>query len=489
MIHYDITVKSKLFILFFCFWSSSVCLAERLPDLGDATEEEFPIAKENALGADIMRRVRSSDSFVSDPEVSQYLNDLGYKLVSNSADPTRQFEFFLVKDDAINAFALPGGYIGIYSGLILSSGNESELAGVIGHEVAHVQQRHIARMLSAQRKLGIASLAGLGLAILASRSGGQLAQAALATSQAAPLQAMLSFSRDHEREADRVGLGILTLAGFDVSSPIKFFDRLYRETRAYNAGAPGYLQTHPMTHERMADLESRLASLDPSSIENSLHYVFIKSRVSVISEDIEVASNKFDELAQRDNLLDQAAGRYGRTVALLSGNLEEINPQMKMLENDLRWLESHFGSDALVLSVLAESKLRLGLSSDALKAYNFALKLYPTRFSLIKGKALTLKALGDEVGLEQFLTDVFKNSAVVPDPSLYELRAGAYKKLGLSSEYHVDLSKLAYLKGNLDAAIRELQAARDADEGNYFLRSQIDTSLKDLLQEKSKIEK
>jgi predicted Zn-dependent protease len=100
-----------------------------------------------------------------------------------------------------------------------------------------------------------------------------------------------------------------------------------------------------------------------------------------------------------------------------------------------------------------------------------------------------LKALGDEVGLEQFLTDVFKNSAVVPDPSLYELRAGAYKKLGLSSEYHVDLSKLAYLKGNLDAAIRELQAARDADEGNYFLRSQIDTSLKDLLQEKSKIEK
>jgi predicted Zn-dependent protease len=489
MIHYDITVKSKLFILLFCFFSGSLSSAESLPDLGDVNEEEFPLVKENALGAEIMRKVRSSNSYVADPEVSQYLNDLGYKLVSNSADPGRQFEFFLVKSESINAFALPGGYIGIHSGLILSSGSESELAGVIGHEVAHVQQRHIARMLADRKKLGVTSLAGLGLAILASRSSGQLAQAAVATSQAAPLQAMLSFSREHEREADRVGLKILSLAGFDSSAPIHFFDRLYRENRVYNKGIPGYLQTHPMTSERMADLQARLASMEPGLVENSLHYLLIKSRVSAITEDEGVALKKFDELMRRDNFLDQVAARYGRAVALLSVIFEGDNSKRKILENDLRWLESHFGSDALVLCVLAESKVRLGLISEALEMYDYALKLYPTRLALIKGKALALKALGDEVSLEQFLTEVFKNSIVVSDSSLYELRAGAYKALGLSSKYHFDLSRVAYLNGNLDAAIRELQAARDTDGGDYFLRSQIDASLKDLVQEKSKIEK
>jgi predicted Zn-dependent protease len=138
---------------------------------------------------------------------------------------------------------------------------------------------------------------------------------------------------------------------------------------------------------------------------------------------------------------------------------------------------------------LAESKVRLGLISEALEMYDYALKLYPTRLALIKGKALALKASGDEVSLEQFLTEVFKNSIVVSDSSLYELRAGAYQALGLSSKYHFDLSRVAYLNGNLDAAIRELQAARDTDGGDYFLRSQIDASLKDLVQEKSKIEK
>jgi predicted Zn-dependent protease len=488
MIHYDITVKFKLFILFFCFWMGSSSSAEHLPELGDPTEEEFPLSKENALGADIMRRVRASGSFVSDPEVSQYLNDLGYKLVSNSIDPSRHFEFFLVKDDAINAFALPGGYIGIYSGLILSSGNESELAGVMGHEVAHVQQRHIARMLSAQRKLGITSLAGLGLAILASRSGGQLAQAAIATSQAAPLQAMLSFSREHEREADRVGFAVISLAGFDPSGLVRFFDRLYRDTRIYQSGVPGYFLTHPMTHERMADLEARLNSRELAPVDDSLHYLFIKSRVSVISKGAESSIEKFNELVRRDNFLDQAAGRYGRVVALLSSNRNDEKSR-EILESDLTWLGEHFPSDALVLSITAESKARSGNIGGALEEYEYALRLYPSRFSLIKGKALALKALGDESALEQFLTGVFKNILVEFDPSLYELRAGAYKALGLSSEYHIDLSRVARLKGNLDVAIRELQAAREADRGDYFLRSQIESSLKDLVGEKSKIEK
>jgi predicted Zn-dependent protease len=276
-------VKSKLFAFLICVVTPVLSFGQDLPDLGDVTEEEFPLAREKVLGNALMRKIRSSDSYVLDPEILQYLDDLGHKLVSRSSVPERNFEFFLINDNSINAFALPGGYVGVHSGLFLSSADESELAGVLGHEIAHIQQRHIARMLASQRKLGVASLAGLGLAILASRSSGQLAEAALATSQAAPLQAMLSFSRDHEREADRFGLGIMSSAGFDPVSAVTFFDRMYRATRVYQGVLPGYMQTHPMTNERMADLQARLASVEVERPESSLHYILIKERIRVIS--------------------------------------------------------------------------------------------------------------------------------------------------------------------------------------------------------------
>jgi predicted Zn-dependent protease len=275
-------VKLKLYLLIFpgFFWVA-FSSGQNLPDLGDVSTDDLSSAQESILGAEIMRRVRTANTFVSDSEISQYLADLGYKLVSMSSDPDQRFEFFLVNDSVINAFALPGGYVGIHSGLVLSSKTESELAGVIAHEVAHVQQRHVARMLTAQKKLGVASLAGLGLAILASRSSGQLAEAALVASQAAPMHAMLRFSRDHEREADRVGLGIIVAAGFDPYATVDFFNELYRETRIYQNDLPGYLRTHPMTYERIGDLKSRLNSFEKRKIPSSLHYLLIKAPVKL----------------------------------------------------------------------------------------------------------------------------------------------------------------------------------------------------------------
>lgn len=477
-------MRIKLFSVCATFLFATVASGDDLPDLGDVTVDELSRSSEIALGAQIMRRIRGANSYVSDPEVTQYLNDLGYKLVSSGTEPGVDFDFFLINDNAINAFALPGGHIGVHSGLFLSSGNESELAGVMSHEIAHVQQRHIVRMLAAQRKLGFASLAGLAVAILASRSNAQVAGAAVATSQAAPLQAMLGFSRDHEREADRIGITILSSAGFDPSSSVNFFDRLYRETRIYQGNLPGYLQTHPLTLDRMADLQARLVSLDPHPVANSLHYTLVKSRIYVLVEGAAESKERFDALAKRDEFIDQVAGRYGRAVSLLSLKVVSKD-QESVLARDVGWLLSRFPNDAMILALAAESKMSLGDLIGALGDYEFALKMYPSRLSLVRGKAIVLQKMGDAMEVEKFLNAALRNPSLARDRILYEFRAEAYRSMGYVMKFHFDLSMSAYLSGNLDGAINQLKIASDLDTGDFYFRSQLDSRLKDLLDEKS----
>jgi hypothetical protein len=188
-----------------------------LPDLGDSSQAAFSPAQERRVGEAIMRQVRAQGGYMQDPEVNDYLNELGYRLVNASFDAKQDFEFFAVPDAQINAFALPGGYIGVHTGLIVLAQNESELAAVLAHEISHVTQRHMARMIDNQKNSMLLSLAGLALAILASRAGGggQGVQAAIASTQALSIQNRLDFTRDNEYEADRIGFSRLVAAGFD----------------------------------------------------------------------------------------------------------------------------------------------------------------------------------------------------------------------------------------------------------------------------------
>ncbi|HVO90702.1 MAG TPA: M48 family metalloprotease, partial [Casimicrobiaceae bacterium] len=201
-----------------------------LPDLGDAVQSDFSPAQERKLGVTIVRELRASGGYMNDPEVNDYLNELGHRLLSVSKDARFDFEFFAVPDPQINAFALPGGFIGVHTGLILLAQSESELASVLAHEITHVTQHHIARAIAAQKDTMLMSLAGLALAILAARgggrSGGDAAGAAVATSQALTLQNQLNFTRENEYEADRIGFQRLNAAGFDTSAMATFMERL-----------------------------------------------------------------------------------------------------------------------------------------------------------------------------------------------------------------------------------------------------------------------
>src|SRR5690606_24835376 len=195
------------------------------------------------------------------------------------------FEFFAVRESSINAFALPGGFIGVHTGLIAVAENESELASVLAHEIGHVTQRHIARMLSQQRQASMMALAGMVLGALAARGSPDAAIGAMSLGDTLATRSMLSFSRDAEREADRIGLDMLREARFDVRAAPRFFERLQQANRYNEGNVPVYVRTHPVTGERMNDLQLRIQDLKPVPHRDAIDFHLVRARAIAIGND------------------------------------------------------------------------------------------------------------------------------------------------------------------------------------------------------------
>ncbi|MGH8757021.1 MAG: M48 family metalloprotease, partial [Burkholderiales bacterium] len=237
------------YLIALLFLLVSHALAEGLPELGEASQTSLSPLQERLLGESIMREIRADPSYLDDPPLTEYLNTLGYRLISSSDAPKTSLELFAIRDNEINAFALPGGFIGVTTGLILLAQSESELSSVLAHEIGHVTQHHIARIIAAQKWTLATSLASIAVAILAARSNAELSQAAIIGGQAAAVQNQLNFTREHELEADRIGFQTLNSAGFDVRAMPSFFERMQKANRFVEGSAPSYLRTHPLTFE------------------------------------------------------------------------------------------------------------------------------------------------------------------------------------------------------------------------------------------------
>ncbi|HYN54009.1 MAG TPA: M48 family metalloprotease, partial [Methylotenera sp.] len=246
--------------------------ANELPELGDASGMVLSALQETAIAEQILRDVAASDEVLHDPEITDYLQALGARLVSNGPDKQQKFNFFVVQDDSINAFAMPGGVIGVHTGLILAANSESELASVLGHEIGHVTQHHLARMLASQKYDTFKNIAGIALALLVARANPELASGALTTATAVGVQNQLDYTREHEREADRIGLQILDSGGFDVRAMPAFFTTLLRGTRFAEGNAPGFLRTHPLTTERIADVANRVDRMQYKQVPDSVEF-------------------------------------------------------------------------------------------------------------------------------------------------------------------------------------------------------------------------
>ncbi|MFN7834452.1 MAG: M48 family metallopeptidase, partial [Burkholderiaceae bacterium] len=293
--------------------------ASELPVLGDADASDLSPAMERRLGEVVMRDYRASGVVYDDREATEFLNRLGARIVAAMPNASGDFEFFLVKDNTLNAFALPGGYVGVHSGLIAAAQNESELASVLAHEIGHVTQRHIARMFGRQRQGNLLAMGAMALAVLAARSNPQASAGIAAAGTGLAAQQQLSFSRDAEREADRVGYQALLAGGFDSTAMVGFFTRLQQSTRQYENNAPVYLRTHPLTTERIADIQNRAVPPQRLPRSDNLEYQLLRAKMRVLGDEstqgLKDAVTFFEVDNQRWGFTSLAGRRYGQAIA------------------------------------------------------------------------------------------------------------------------------------------------------------------------------
>ena len=241
----------------------------RLPSLGDSSTQEFTVNLERRYGEQIMREIARDPDYLDDPVLLEYLQGLWQPLVAAArrggdvepdVDKSFAWDVFLVRERSVNAFALPGGWVGVHLGLISLTATGDELASVLAHELSHVSQRHIARSIVNAQRQSLVSVAGVLLAMVAAsrNASPDAVQAAVVGGQAAAIQGQLNFSREMEREADRIGFSVLRGAGFEVAGMAAMFEKLDSANRLNDSGSFPYLRTHPLTVERMAEARSRV---------------------------------------------------------------------------------------------------------------------------------------------------------------------------------------------------------------------------------------
>jgi predicted Zn-dependent protease len=456
-----------------------------LPSLGDANDEDLPPAVERRLGEQIMGEVRRDPSYLPDPDAAEYINRLGYQLVAVSPSRSLDFVFFVLRDPMMNAFALPGGFIGVHSGLVLAAQNESELAGVMAHEIGHVTQRHIARMIAKQKDSALISIGALLLAILASRSGasgsGDLTQAAILGGQAAAIQQQLNFSRDAEREADRVGFQILIDAGFDPRGLEGFFARLQSGTRIYEGTAPVYLRTHPLTIERIADMQNRTRDLRVRQRADSLDFQLVRARLRVLQETANQgwrdALEYFQGQLQNRTTTSETAAYYGAAVAALRLNLNDL-----AVENALAARRRTMAPSAMLDKIVSEARFAAartaGERSEALALAREAAARFPLSTVAVANYVELLNRAGEHNQAIAYLREqvaITRNQA-----SYFALLGRSYAALGKQSLHHQSVAEMYSLLGARVAALQQFELARLANDADYYTMSEIDARIREL---------
>jgi predicted Zn-dependent protease len=445
-------------------------LAQALPELGDVSATAITPADERRLGENIMREIRRDPSYLDDPEVADYANSLGSRLTARSDAVRQEFEFFVIQDPQINAFALPGGFIGINTGLLLAAQSESEVAGVVGHEVAHVTQRHIARMINQQGQSQLMSLAAMAVALLAARSNSQIGEAAVAFGQAGIVQSQLNFTRANEREADRVGLQLLEAAGFDPRGMASFFERLQRATRVYEGGAPSYLRTHPLTFERIADIQNRIEHLPYRQVPDSLDFQLIRAKLRAETGTPRDAVAFFETSFSERKFLSETASRYGLVASLIrTRDFARARKELVPLRKT---------SSPIIENLACRLADASGDSANALKCYQDARRAYPGYRALFYGHAEQLLRARQPAAVLQMIDS--RMQAQSSDSRLYRLQAQAYAAQGNSLQQHRAQGEAYFRDGQLGAAIEQMQIALKTGEGDFYQLSAVEARLREL---------
>jgi predicted Zn-dependent protease len=427
--------------------------APDLPDIGSPAAAVLNGTDEYQLGAMVIHQLRDQNAILEDPEITEYLNSLGSRLATQAPDGAPHFQFFAVRDTAINAFALPGGFICINAGLITQTRSESELAGVMAHEMAHVTQHHIARQIRAQSQQSLTTAAAMLAAILLGTlggGGGQAIEGGIAAAQGLAVQQQINFTRDNEAEADRVGIGFLSGAGFDTRAMANFFETIGRTEGLAGTYIPAMLQDHPVTSVRIAEARARAAQLGPQKVKESLSYQLIRERVRVVTwpGDQDVEKYYSTRLTKNSNDL---GSRYGEALALMADN-RPVDAQ-KILD---KLTEQHDGL-TLLHAALGQAQVKAGQTNDGVASLRHAVALFPRNVPVTIRYAEALMKAGRPAEAHTVLLDLFNN--VPPTPEQIRLTALAASAAGDPGDAYFYMGEYQIAGGDLPMAAQQLQLA------------------------------
>jgi predicted Zn-dependent protease len=427
-----------------------------LPDIGSPSDAILSRQLEAQIGRQIYYSLIQSGTVVTDPEIQEYIQDVGMQLVSHAGINGQQFQFFVVDSPIINAFALPGGYIGVHTGLLLATKTESELAGVLAHEISHVTQRHISRAVFANQRASTISLAAMLGAILVGVATGAdpgLIQGAVGAAQGLSVEQQIGFTRSNEKEADRVGIDLLADAGFDPIGMPNFFETMGRSSASLSENkAPEFLLTHPVSTDRMAETRDRAKNYPKVEAIDSNGYSLARARIKVLTASRpEVALEYFREESTKPDKVGSLEVEYGVALAALElGDYEEADKLFaRLLANNEEVVPLHSG--------MGLAQVSLGEKAAALETFQDAMNLFPRNVPLTVRYAETLMRFGDADKAHDVLLDLLNQ---VP-PTLEQIRliALAANAAGDTADAHYYMAEYHAMSGSLQPAIDQLALA------------------------------
>ena len=442
----------------------------QLPDLGDESAALLSPQMERQLGEEFMRAARRHWQVLDDADLNHYLSTLGARLLGGEAREAG-YHFFLINDPTLNAFAVPGGYIGIHSGLFLAATNEAELAGVLAHEIAHIQQRHLPRLMAEAKRAQIPRLATVLAAILLSGSSGAGAQALATAGAAAEIQHQLNFTRSFEQEADRLGLAALARAGLDTEGLPAFFERMQAWNRLNEGNAPPpFLRTHPVTSDRIAETRDR-SDAYPRRPNNSEAFLHAQARLRALLAPA-TAIRYFK--AKLSNAADLPS-RYGLAVAhAANGDLATAQALAdELMRARPRALHYRY--------LAADIDLGRRRYTSAIQRYRGVAREAQDA-PLFRARFAHALFVGREYREANTIARALTREPQA-DPTSYKLLAQTEDALGNAVASHRALAEYHYANGDGNAALGQLRIARRAADKDTYLTAGIDARSQEIKDE------
>ncbi|MFZ2725767.1 MAG: M48 family metalloprotease [Methylococcaceae bacterium] len=434
-----------------------------LPDMGDSSGALFTAAEEKELGEAFFRSLHSQIEISQDSEIQDYIQAIGERLTANSDNPSYPFHFFVVMENDINAFAGPGGYIGVNSGLLLITEAESELASVMAHEIGHITQRHLYRAFEAQQRMSIPSMAAMLAAIALGTQNPAAGQAAIMAAMAVGVQSQIDFTRENEQEADRVGMQTLVGSQFDPRSMPTFFERLQQASRYYGQAVPEFLRTHPVTASRIADTRGRAEGYPYKQFPDSLAYQLVKAKLRVLSSltNLTETARYFQVRVNQGTAEQRDVANYGLgLVALYQEKFADAEAIFQRLAKDAP-NDEHYQS-ALARTALAAKNFMM-----AQTRYQRLIAQYPENEAIKLDYIRALLRLGDIEAGQKYLATLSANTQQLP--IYWELQAQVYSLLNQPAESHRYLAEYYYSMGDLHDAILQIKLAQQSRSLNFFM--------------------